>query len=285
MSESLSNSECEVNEIEIIRDEISDLEKQLMETLGLPSSFSTTKRDFKSKEEKKEESKRQKKEKKKKSNKNLCKYWAQRYRLFSRFDDGIQMDSESWYSVTPELIGNHIACKCVRDGEKSMVIIMDPFCGVGGNVIQFALKSPNVFVIASDIDGNKVRMAKHNSCIYGVDNQIAFLVGDYFQILSTIKLPVDCIFLSPPWGGPNYLSQKVYSLSNMRPNGFEIFAAAKEHVSCNIAFLLPRNIDRDEINSLLQPNESVEIEQNLINNKPKTITAYFGNLVDQTNSS
>lgn len=29
------------------------------------------------------------------------KYWAQRYRYFSRFDDGIALDAESWYSVTP----------------------------------------------------------------------------------------------------------------------------------------------------------------------------------------
>jgi hypothetical protein len=37
------------------------------------------------------------------------KYWAQRRRLFTKFDDGIQLDEESWYSVTPEVIANHIA--------------------------------------------------------------------------------------------------------------------------------------------------------------------------------
>jgi trimethylguanosine synthase len=37
------------------------------------------------------------------------KYWAQRRRLFTKFDDGIQLDKESWYSVTPEVIANHIA--------------------------------------------------------------------------------------------------------------------------------------------------------------------------------
>lgn len=259
-----------VDFIQVIEEQISDLEKQLMESLGLPSSFSSSKRLKKPK-------RKSKKSKIIGNNKNLCKYWNQRYRLFSRFDQGIELDEESWYSVTPEMIANHIACKCLKgEGAK---IIMDPFCGVGGNVIQFALKSPNVFVIASDIDVNKVRMAKHNSRIYGVDNQIAFLVGDFFQIIETIKFPVDCIFLSPPWGGPNYLHQNVYSLANMRPNGFEIFRAAKEHVSSNIAFLLPRNIDRDELDSLLAPNESLEIEQNLINNKLKTVTSYFGNLV------
>lgn len=42
------------------------------------------------------------------------------------------MVSESWYSVTPELISRHIAERC------SCYLIIDPFCGAGGNIIQFA---------------------------------------------------------------------------------------------------------------------------------------------------
>ena len=41
-----------------------------------------------------------------------AKYWGQRYRLWSKYDDGILMDDESWYSVTPEEIAAHIAEKC-----------------------------------------------------------------------------------------------------------------------------------------------------------------------------
>jgi trimethylguanosine synthase len=37
------------------------------------------------------------------------KYWAQRRRLFSRFDLGILLDSEGWFSVTPEIIADHVA--------------------------------------------------------------------------------------------------------------------------------------------------------------------------------
>lgn len=39
------------------------------------------------------------------------KYWAQRRRLFSKYDDGILLDSEGWYSVTPEIIAKHVASK------------------------------------------------------------------------------------------------------------------------------------------------------------------------------
>lgn len=41
------------------------------------------------------------------------KYWAQRRRLFSKFDEGVQMDKESWYSVTPEAIALHLAKRVV----------------------------------------------------------------------------------------------------------------------------------------------------------------------------
>ena len=47
------------------------------------------------------------------------KYWAQRKRFFSKFDNGIQLDKESWYSVTPEAIADHISKRMVKDIESS----------------------------------------------------------------------------------------------------------------------------------------------------------------------
>jgi trimethylguanosine synthase len=41
----------------------------------------------------------------------IKKYWSQRYRLFSKWNEGIRMDKESWFSVTPEKIAEHIAGK------------------------------------------------------------------------------------------------------------------------------------------------------------------------------
>ena len=80
----------------------------------------------------------------------LLKYWLQRYRLFAKFDEGIILDRgkvilcvcfvkflflfnvEGWFSVTPEKIARHIAKRCRCN------VIVDAFCGVGGNTIQFA---------------------------------------------------------------------------------------------------------------------------------------------------
>lgn len=60
------------------------------------------------------------------------KYWLQRYNLFSKYDEGIKMDEEGWFSVTPEEVAIRHAWRC-----RGRVVI-DCFCGVGGNAIQFA---------------------------------------------------------------------------------------------------------------------------------------------------
>jgi len=68
--------------------------------------------------------------------KRTAKYWYQRYRLFSRYDEGIKMDEEGWFSVTPESIAQHQATRmCSGEG-----LIIDAFTGVGGNAIQMALR-------------------------------------------------------------------------------------------------------------------------------------------------
>jgi len=45
---------------------------------------------------------------------------------------GCAVLSEGWFSVTPERIARHIASRCRCD------LVIDAFCGVGGNCIQFA---------------------------------------------------------------------------------------------------------------------------------------------------
>lgn len=47
--------------------------------------------------------------------------------------------AEGWFSVTPEKIAEHIAIRVSQSFNCD--IIVDAFCGVGGNAIQFALTS------------------------------------------------------------------------------------------------------------------------------------------------
>ena len=74
-------------------------------------------------------------------------------------------------------------------------------------------------VIAIDICEEKIRSARHNAAVYGVEDRIEFIVGDYLKLAPTLK--ADVVFLSPPWGGPNYLQADVFDIETMmKPNGY-----------------------------------------------------------------
>ncbi|EOY14435.1 S-adenosyl-L-methionine-dependent methyltransferases superfamily protein, putative isoform 1 [Theobroma cacao] len=199
----------------------------------------------------------------------IGKYWCQRYLLFSRFDDGIKMDEEGWFSVTPEPIARHHASRCGSG------IVVDSFTGVGGNAIQLAQRSAHV--IAIDIDPKKIDYAYHNAAVYGVNDRIDFIMGDFFALAP--KLKADTVFLSPPWGGPDYTKVKIYDLKTMlRPrDGYFLFDVAKK-IACRIVMFLPRNVDLNQLAELslsAQPPWSLEVEKNFLNGKLKAITAYF----------
>ncbi|XP_043457020.1 trimethylguanosine synthase [Prionailurus bengalensis] len=208
----------------------------------------------------------------------LAKYWAQRYRLFSRFDDGIKLDKEGWFSVTPEKIAEHIAGRVSQSFKCDIVV--DAFCGVGGNTIQFALTGKRV--IAIDIDPVKIDLARNNAEVYGIADKIEFICGDFLLLASHLK--ADVVFLSPPWGGPDYATAETFDIRTMMsPDGFEIFRRSQK-ITNNIVYFLPRNADIDQVASLAGPGGQVEIEQNFLNNKLKTITAYFGDLIRRSAS-
>lgn len=303
------------------------------------------------------------------------KFWAQRKRLFSRYDEGIQIggddDPEMWFSVTPESIGLHIADRtlslikrgrenlCNSDLEKESIVIIDLFCGCGGNSIAFTRLNTNdsqentnrennsrVKVIAVDNNLSRLKMAANNAAVYGINKEdIVFVHADAVEILyayekisrkSPVDIPTrdkkhqlcsgftmggiellpghfDALFLSPPWGGLDYnignkygkcgfdfknitLESKVQNEevddNNLTThNGEELLslsvkAAIDESNQHGLVVLfLPRNIDGISVSKIAATSGikgSIELEQNVVNGKVKTVTAYFGPSVNQS---
>ncbi|XP_063382711.1 trimethylguanosine synthase-like [Cydia fagiglandana] len=201
------------------------------------------------------------------ANPKMLKYWKKRHSLFHRFDEGIKLDYESWFSVTPENVAWHIADKCRYD------VLLDAFCGAGGNTIQFAHTCKKV--IAVDIDPAKIALAQHNAEVYGVADRIEFIVGDFFKLAPTLK--ADAVFLSPPWGGPSYSESEEYDIETMlEPKPASSLLSAARTVSGNVALYLPRNTRTDQILSLAKEvGGSVEVEQSFLDRRFVAITAYF----------
>ena len=147
------------------------------------------------------------------------KYWAHRYSLFNLYDRGVRMDAEGWYSATPESIAASQASRAAPGD-----LVVDAFAGCGGNSIQFAARyvtgglrgapshlpflfalSPatdtdsasasrrasccrGCYVVAVEIDPRKVELAAHNARVYGVEDRIEFIVGDFFRLAPLLKV-------------------------------------------------------------------------------------------------
>lgn len=164
----------------------------------------------------------------------MWKYWKHRYQLFSMYDEGCLLDEQSWYSVTPECVAYRIARRCATDG-----IVLDLFAGAGGNAIQFAFTCARV--IAVEIDPIKIQLARWNAQVYGVADRIHFIQADAIQLIKALSLAkldkdpeddaiiydtltykdlsaIEAIFLSPPWGGIDYIGRPSTTTSGSPPH-------------------------------------------------------------------
>nr|CAD2181690.1 unnamed protein product [Meloidogyne enterolobii] len=189
--------------------------------------------------------------------KEMMKYWFQRYRYFTKLDEGILLDREAWFSVTPEMLAQHVADRLVRIRD---CIILDAFAGSGGNSIQFALKG--AFVYAIDIDPVKLRCSARNAQIYGARDRINFICGNFFHICKSLigarkykeenkivkssypyttdlyPFAIDAVYLSPPWGGPSYAKSGKEEFDLQKDiilDGVKIFNYAKK-ISQNVVY-------------------------------------------------
>lgn len=106
-----------------------------------------------------------------------------------------------------------------------------------------------VSVIAVDIDPVKIKLAKHNARIYGVEEKITFIVGDYFTIGETLK--ADVLVTSPPWGGPGYWRKRIFPLSDLCKNngGGECIMRIARFIAPRVILHLPKNVSKVEVPS------------------------------------
>jgi trimethylguanosine synthase len=177
-----------------------------------------------------------------------------------------------------------------------------------------------------DISPTRLALARHNAQIYGVADRIEFILSDYISFANAyLSSPtnareestrkIDVVFLSPPWGGPSYISgnptpntssptkdqtetqpfveaHPSYSLSSIQPvHGSELFQLSRR-ITRNIAYFLPKNMVLEEISDLLDSEstattevedgseepEWVEVEEEWMGTQLKALTCYFDGL-------
>ncbi|PNY24745.1 Trimethylguanosine synthase [Tolypocladium capitatum] len=217
---------------------------------------------------------------------DIQKYFAQRYSVFSWYDEGVYLTDDAWFGVTPEPIANQIAVDMGAADEKKTILV-DAFAGAGGNTIAFALSGRWQRVIAIERDASTLACAQHNAQIYGVDpSMVSWVHGDSFEYLDALAnhpgalhpdLRVDMdttvLFSSPPWGGPGYRSDEIFDLHSMQPYNLE--QLHKSYESMDHVLYLPRTSNIRQVARLAPAGCKIEVVQYCMQGASKAMVAYI----------
>lgn len=186
-------------------------------------------------------------------------YFSKRHLLFSRFDEGIRMSSEMWYSVCAECFACTIA-RVLSNHIRSSGYVLDLFGGAGGQAIGFALEGHSVHSI--EYNEQHCALIHNNAKIYGVSHLVFPICGDVFTqsirfcTSGTIPQRYDCVVLSPPWGGPGYWRSGDLDLRTLKMNNYRgsqlislMCKLVDRRISKRFILHLPRNTTSKSIYS------------------------------------
>lgn len=199
-AESQTTESDESNEQALTSEMLAEFEA--MKSMGLPTVFgSQVKPKSKSKRKKSVTAgevvkKSSKKQKVTKSDDTVKSFKARRRLLFSKwpqFTSDIVIDDHMYYSITPEEIATTVAIHCRE--KTSYTLLLDGFCGVGGNLIQFAVQNPNAFIVGIDNTFERIQSAKKIAKLYGVEHRCDFICGDFFAVAPSLQIKPDVVFL------------------------------------------------------------------------------------------
>ncbi|KAL6494561.1 hypothetical protein OROGR_031361 [Orobanche gracilis] len=198
------------------------------------------------------------------------KYWFQRYSLFSKYDAGIKLDEEGWFSARGNRrpAGSPVrwcrsCCRCVFWSWRKSIQL--PKCAIVLLLLTLTqTKSPLHFIML-------------RSMVYKI---ILISLWGLFPACTSLE-EGDVVFLAPPWGGPSYKAKEKFTLDLLKPkNGQSLFQVAQT-ITPNIIMYLPRTIDvlqASELSWLSSPPLDIEMEENFVRGKLKGITVYFGDM-------
>lgn len=174
----------------------------------------------------------------------------------------------------------------MKSSPKKTKILIDLFCGAGGNTIAFALTERWDRIISIERDTATLACAQNNASVYGIDDgYITWVHGDSFAFLKTlfnnpsalhpdlqVDLDATILFASPPWGGPGYSTDEVFNLDNMQPYSItDLHGAYKplDHV-----LFLPRTSNLRQLATLAPEGKKIDIVQMCMEGASKALVAY-----------
>jgi trimethylguanosine synthase len=146
-------------------------------------------------------------------------------------------------------------------------------------------------VLCCDTSPARLRLALRNAAVYGVAGQLHCVLADWTSLARALgraaarkgdgarrPLRPDAVFLSPPWGGPDYALQPQFDLAAPLAGGQcagELLRGALA-LAPRAALFMPRTADSEQLLTLARRVGSVRatLENGLLNGKLKAKTLY-----------
>lgn len=207
---------------------------------------------------------------------SLKKYYARRHYMFSRFDEGIQLDAESWYSVVAEPVSLWLQERMLNCG-LPLETVFEPFSGVGGMAVHLAPVAKKKYHV-NDICEDKIRMLRNNFGVYGVSpDKVDVTTQDFLDVK---PFPADILLICPPWGGLDLAEYGWRPLDEfMKPQLSKILAHAAKFTK-NIMLQMPKNTNLENLfTTVLEHFPGVgtcEIAKILFNGNPSQLFVFVG---------
>ena len=128
---------------------------------------------------------------------------AEKVDFLFRFVNGdvrnkLLLDEEALYSTTDQITADKITNDLLRFIPPTGLVTDATAC-IGGNTYSFAQVYDRV--CAFEKDQGRFKLLQHNLHALGVTN-VKIACGDAWELCT--QQYQDCIFIDPPWGGPEY---------------------------------------------------------------------------------
>lgn len=182
-----------------------------------------------------------------------------------KFSKTIKADEDAYYMSCPEEISKYIAIKLVNFNSA-----VELCCAVGITSIQVAKKLNKV--IGIDIDEKRIKNAKENAKMYGVEKKVKFIVGDVLDVNLIKKIKADVAIIDPDWSVEDIdKSIHVIDIDDTQPSIREIFNLTKKYITPNILIRVPKTFNVDTLSDLGQ----VRLEEIFWGDKLRFKLAFF----------
>jgi trimethylguanosine synthase len=158
-----------------------------------------------------------------------------------KFSKPLSADPDAYYMSCPEVVGQHLAKQLSR-----FKTAVELCCAVGAAVIPLAQSMEKVTGV--DISHDRVRDAKHNAELYGVEDKTDFIVGDVLDPDLLQSISAEVAILDPDWSlSGAEKSVHVDNVDDTQPSMREMFNLTKRYITPNIVIRVPKHFTFDTL--------------------------------------